>query len=241
MGNKSNDGTNLIAYHPDPPVRDSGSFRDMMLNIRDDVRCYMLTARRPTSWLREAIWNQGVWATIVYRYGAWARQRRFALIRIPLRFLYAILKKLIEILTSIHIDSFAEIGPGLVIDHFGPVFVGGDLGAYCNISPGVTIGLGGPRDYEGRPQIGHRVYIAPGAKIFGAITIGNDVMIGPNSVVNRNLEDNVVVLGNPVRVVGRHSSYENIDYPGKPPVNPTLATIPEDKQVTPSPEESSPI
>ena len=216
--------------HPAPPQRDPASFRDMWRTIADDVDRYVLSARRETNWFKAALWNQGVWATVVYRYGVWVNHRRSKIVRAPLRAIYTIWKKFIEIVTGIHLDSFASIGPGLLIDHFGPIFVGGDLGAYCNLSPGVVIGLGGPRETEGRPVIGHRVYIAPGAKVFGPITIGNDVSIGPNTVVNRDLPDNVIVLGVPARVVGKTGSYEEIDYRGKPPVNPVVAAMEAAKQ-----------
>jgi serine O-acetyltransferase len=197
----------------------------MWLNIADDVDRYVLTSREKTNWLKVTLWNQGVWATIVYRHGVWINHIRPGIVRAPLRLVYSVLKKVIEIVTAIHLDSFAAIGPGLFIGHFGPIFVGGDLGAYCNLSPGVVIGLGGPRETEGRPAIGHRVYFAPGAKVFGAIKIGNDVSIGPNTVVNQDLPDNVIVLGIPARVVGKTGSYDSIDYRGKPPVNPVIAAL----------------
>jgi serine O-acetyltransferase len=41
--------------------------------------------------------------------------------------------------------------------------------------------------------IGDDVYIAPGAKVFGNITAGNNVKVGANAVVYRDLPDNAVV------------------------------------------------
>ena len=56
--------------------------------------------------------------------------------------------------------------------------------------------------YEGgAPVIGDNVYIGPGAKIFGDITIGNNVSIGANAVVNRSFPDNVIIAGVPAKVI----------------------------------------
>lgn len=80
----------------------------------------------------------------------------------------------------------ADIGPGLyVAPHPGGVVVHPDahLGANCNLHHGVTIGRKhrGPR--TGVPHIGDNVWIGPGAKLVGAITIGSGAVIGPNCVV----------------------------------------------------------
>ena len=79
-------------------------------------------------------------------------------------------------------------------------------GEYCNISQQVVIGLGGKGDFRGIPEIGDRVYIGPGAKIFGKISIGNNVAIGANAVVSKSIPDNAVVVGNPGRIVGYEGS-----------------------------------
>jgi serine O-acetyltransferase len=62
----------------------------------------------------------------------------------------------------------------------------------------------------GCPKIGDRVFIGPGAKIFGAITIGNDVAIGANAVVTKNLPDEAVAVGIPAKVVNLNGSKDYI-------------------------------
>ena len=62
-------------------------------------------------------------------------------------------------------------GPGLSIAHYGTVVVNGKVraGRNCRIHTGVVIG-----ELDGRsPVIGDDVYLGPGAKIFGGITIGD--------------------------------------------------------------------
>jgi serine O-acetyltransferase len=79
----------------------------------------------------------------------------------------------------------------------------------------VTIGQSNRGKRKGCPTIGNEVYIGPGAKIFGNIKIGNNVAIGANSVVTRDIPDNAVVVGIPGNVISYNGSdgYINrIDY-----------------------------
>mgnify|MGYP000044239083 FL=1 len=51
------------------------------------------------------------------------------------------------------------------------------------------------------PSIGDNCFIGAGAKIFGKITIGDNVAIGVNAVVNKDVESNVAVAGVPAKVI----------------------------------------
>ncbi len=109
---------------------------------------------------------------------------------------------------GISIPYNTRIGAGLYIGHFGQIFVNSavTIGEDCNINQGVTIGAayGGRR--EGVPVIGDRVYFGPGSKVFGRISVGNDVAIGANSVVATKVPDNAVVVGIPATVVSYKGS-----------------------------------
>lgn len=92
-----------------------------------------------------------------------------------------------------------NFGPGVCFCHYGTLVVNKDarIGKNCRIHVGVNIG-----GYNGGvPVIGDNVYIGPGAKIFGGITIGNNVQIGANAVVNKSFPDNVVVAGIPAKII----------------------------------------
>ena len=56
------------------------------------------------------------------------------------------------------------------------------------------------------PRIGNRVYIAAGAKVLGDITIGDDVIIGANAVVTKDVPPDVVVVG-ANRIMAKKSDY----------------------------------
>lgn len=90
-------------------------------------------------------------------------------------------------------------GPGLSLAHHGSIVVNGSARVGCNARVHSCVNIG-----EGRgaaPQIGDDVYIGPGAKLFGAITIGDGAVIGANAVVNRDVPPRVVVGGVPARVL----------------------------------------
>ncbi|SFT35254.1 serine O-acetyltransferase [Lishizhenia tianjinensis] len=97
------------------------------------------------------------------------------------------------------------IGPGLCFPHYGTLIItkNATIGKNCRIHPGVSIGT-----YHGAPVIGDNVYIGPGAKLFGNITIGNNVSIGANSVVTKSVGDNVAIAGAPAKIISHKSTVE---------------------------------
>ena len=68
------------------------------------------------------------------------------------------------------------------------------IGSNANISQNITIGVSGQGDNRGVPVIGDNVYIAPGARIFGKIHIGNNVKIGANAVIHKSIPDNSIAV-----------------------------------------------
>jgi len=185
----------------------------MIEELKADIDRHAFSESR--SWLYVLLTKQGLWALIEYRFSHLVRTKiHTPIIRQILKLLGFVWHKVVEVITGIDLPSDAKIGKGLYIAHFGQIFIQSSvsLGDYCTLSQGVTIGLGGRGDKQGAPKIGNRVYIAPGAKIFGAITIGNDVAIGANAVVTKDLPDNAVAVGIPAKVVSYNGSKDFIVY-----------------------------
>ena len=109
---------------------------------------------------------------------------------------------------GISIPYNTRIGVGLYIGHFGGILVNYEveIGKNCNINQDVTIGASYGGNYPGVPKIRDNVYIAPGAKVIGGITIGNNVAIGANYVVTKPIPDNAVVVGIPGEVISYKGS-----------------------------------
>lgn len=109
-------------------------------------------------------------------------------------------------------------GPGLCLCHRGTIVINGNskIGANARIHAGVNIGNYSRFDKnwvpDNAPTIGNNVYIGPGAKLFGKIKIGNNVAIGANAVVNKDIPDNVTVAGIPAKIINNKGSKGLIVY-----------------------------
>lgn len=142
--------------------------------------------------------SPGVHAIVIFRFGKWIKSRNI-IFRIFLEPVYIFLSHRIRSKWGIEIPRSAEIGEGFYIGHFGGITIGGasKIGKNVNISQQVVIGVSGKGYKRGTPIIGDNVYIAPGAKIFGKIRIGNNAKIGANAVVYKDIPDNAVVALSP--------------------------------------------
>jgi serine O-acetyltransferase len=140
----------------------------------------------------------GLQAVAVYRFGQWAKGSHWT-VRVVADPLYQLLGMLIKLCWGIALPRSARIGRGLYIGHFGGIHISSAarIGKNCNLSQDVTIGVAGVGDKRGVPIIGDNVYLAPGARVFGPIRIGNNVKIGANAVVYRDIPDNAVVALDP--------------------------------------------
>jgi serine O-acetyltransferase len=109
---------------------------------------------------------------------------------------------------GISIQPGTKIGSGFYIGHFGGIVVTGGciIGKNCNISQGVTLGMANRGKNKGFPILGDNIYIGPGAKIVGAVKIGNSVAIGANCVVTKDVPANAVVVGIPGKVISYKGS-----------------------------------
>jgi serine O-acetyltransferase len=92
----------------------------------------------------------------------------------------------------------AEIGEGTRFGYGGigvVVHAKAKIGENCVIGQNVTIGSRGEA-----PVIGNNVFISPGAKCIGG-KIGNNVIVGANAVVTKDIPDNCVVAGVPAKII----------------------------------------
>ncbi len=104
-------------------------------------------------------------------------------------------------LTGIEIHPGARIGRGLIIDHGMGVVIGETavLGDDCVLYQGVTLGATRLGKGKRHPTLGHRVVVGAGAKVLGAIVVGDDARVGANSVVTHDVPARVTVAGIPAR------------------------------------------
>ena len=111
---------------------------------------------------------------------------------------------------GLEIPPETKIGKGLYLGHAFNITINGHsvIGDNCNIHKGVVIGRvnRGPR--KGCPTLGNKVWVGINAAIVGNVTIGDDVLIAPNSFVNCDVPSHSVVFGNPCIIKHRDNATE---------------------------------
>lgn len=110
------------------------------------------------------------------------------------------LKTLFKAESTLHLRS-PQIGPGFFTQHGYATSVGAySIGRNCSVNQLVVIGW---TDRTRGPILGDNVSVKAGAKILGPITIGNNVTVGANAVVTKDVPANCVVAGVPARIIRR--------------------------------------
>ncbi|ELC8389844.1 serine O-acetyltransferase [Clostridium perfringens] len=107
-----------------------------------------------------------------------------------------------------------DIGPGLLLFHFSGIVISAQrIGKNATLSHCTTIGMKIVNGVKVTPVIGDNLYMAPGSKIIGDVIIGNNVAIGTNSVVNKSIDNNSVVVGIPGKIISYKGSIDYVNNP----------------------------
>jgi serine O-acetyltransferase len=157
----------------------------------------------------------GFRAVAVYRFGVWRMKMKPILLRAPLSILYRALFRKIRNTYGIELPYSAQLGRRVVIEHQSCIVIHGDcvIGDDCIIRQGVTMGnryLDRPFD---APKLGKRVNVGAGAKIFGNVTIGDDVSIGANAVVLSDIPPGKTAVGIPAKILSPKKSVDSTSTP----------------------------
>lgn len=145
----------------------------------------------------------GFRAVMAHRFGVWRMTVRQPM-RAPLSLLYRAMFRRCRNVYSIELPYSVKLGRRVIIEHQGGIVIHGnsEIGDDCIIRQGVTLGnksLDKPYD---APKLGARVNVGAGAKILGAVTIGDDAQIGANAVIVKNVPTRGIAVGIPGQVVG---------------------------------------
>ncbi len=157
--------------------------------------------------------QQGLWALMIYRFfNAIYTSKLPRFIKLPLLTIGVLKQKWIEIITGITLPYAAQVGEGFYIGHHSGIIINSQaiIGANCNISQGVTIGVSGRGEQRGVPVLGNNVYIGANAVVAGKIVIGDNVVIGANSLVVKSVSSGHTVAGVPAIVVSEQDSKDYI-------------------------------
>jgi len=168
----------------------------MLSQIKQDLQAVFDRDPAATSKLEVILTYAGFHALLAYRVSHWLKVHG-----VPI--LPRVLSQLARWLTGVEIHPSAQIGTGFFIDHGMGVVIGetAEIGDYVTLFQGVTLGGTGKERGKRHPTLGNHVVVGAGAKILGGITIGDNVKIGANSVVLKNVAPNSTVIGVPGRVI----------------------------------------
>jgi serine O-acetyltransferase len=170
----------------------------MFKTLRNDIRSVFDRDPAARSTLEVLLCYSGLHATWGHRMAHWLWTHNFKL-------LARVQSQLVRALTGIEIHPGAKIGPRFFIDHGIGVVIGetAEVGADVTLYHGVTLGGTSLSKGKRHPTLEDRVVVGAGAKLLGAITIGEDTRIGANAVVVQSVPPNSVVVGVPGQSVAR--------------------------------------
>ena len=178
---------------PCQPLRQS-----LLAQMKEDVACVFARDPAARNLPEVLLIYPGVHAVLIYRvsHRLWLSGWKFAA---------RWLSFMGRWLTNVDIHPGAKIGQRLFIDHGAGVVIvetyeiGNDVTLYhC-----VTLGGTSWNKAKRHPTLGNNVLVGAGAKILGPILLGDNVRVGANSVVNKNVPACCTVVGIPGRIVHR--------------------------------------
>lgn len=164
--------------------------------LREDIESIKERDPAARSGLEVLLLYSGVHAVIYYRIAHWLfLHKRFGLARW--------VSQHAKFKTGIEIHPGAKIGKGLFIDHGSGVVIGetAEIGDYCTLYQGVTLGGTGKDKGKRHPTLGNNVMVGAGAKILGPFKVGDNAKVGANALVLSEVPPNATAVGVPARVV----------------------------------------
>jgi len=164
--------------------------------LREDVRRKAIFRYQKDDWksLLQSVLADGTAAMVLYR--AMQASRRHHLPVLEMLF-----NKMNSACLNCVIGRGADFGPGFVLGHSTGVVINGAVRGGRNVilEHQVTIGA----EAGCNPILGDDVYVGAGAKILGAVTVGDGARVGANAVVVKDVEAQSTVAGVPARCVRR--------------------------------------
>jgi serine O-acetyltransferase len=167
--------------------------RRVVDRVREDVDGAIERDPAATSRLEVVLTSPGLHAVWAHRgiHGLWKRPGG----RLPARVLAMVTRSV----TGIEIHPGAQLGRRFFIDHGMGVVIGetAEVGDDVMIYHGVTLGGRSLERVKRHPTVGNRVTIGAGARVLGPVVVGDDVQVGANSVVVKDIPAGAVATGIP--------------------------------------------
>jgi serine O-acetyltransferase len=165
------------------------------------VRVEETVSAQIPDWSREkphGFWDPGRKLLLaIRRYQYWREKK--GIIALCLRKWFVLEHRFWTVISGAAIELNSRIGGGLLIPHPNGIVIHphATIGVNCLIFQQVTIGSRG----LGIPVIGGHVDIGAGAKILGAVQVGDHAFIAANSLVISNVPAETTAIGVPAKIL----------------------------------------
>ncbi len=184
-----------LAAHREPRTAEPGESAPLGLlaQIAEDFRTHDQNPFEP-----------GFWAVAVHRFGKWTQGVRAPIARPPLELAYKVMSTSADWLWGIYIPPTVKLGRRVRLWHHGCMWltaksIGDDVHIRHNTTLGAVIGRN--EEPSAWPTIGDRVQLGSGACVLGPIAVGDDSVVGANTVVLRTFPASSRVMGIPARLI----------------------------------------
>ncbi|MGJ1403284.1 serine O-acetyltransferase [Sphingobacterium siyangense] len=172
------------------------SLSNLIRDIRDDLPT---KNRGVYSFLQSYLYSASFRVLLNHRLGKYFFfSGNFVLRQLALRYKYKLITK-----RGCDISYKAVLGKGIKLPHPIGIVIGEGviIKDYVMIFQQVTFGSHGKKDMDNfYPTIENKVKIFAGAKIIGAVNIGENSIVGANTLVNRDIPSNSVAYGIPCKI-----------------------------------------
>jgi serine O-acetyltransferase len=150
----------------------------------------------------EVLLYAGLWAIWSHRVAYWLWKH-------GIKWLARAISQCTRFWTGIEIHPGATLGRRVFIDHGMGVVIGetAEVGDDVLMYHQVTLGGTSVEKVKRHPTIGNNVLLGAGAKVLGAITIGDGSKVGVNAVVTKNVPANCIAVGVPAKIVQQDGVY----------------------------------
>lgn len=166
------------------------------MSLAEDIRVIFERDPAATNLLEVLLTYPGLHALLLHRLA-----HRLHLLGIPV--IPRLISHLNRWLTGVEIHPGARIGRRFFIDHGMGVVIGetSEIGDNVTLYQGVTLGGTGKEKGKRHPTLGNDVMVGVGAKILGAVTVGDHAKIGAGAVVLNDVPPHATAVGVPAKVV----------------------------------------
>ncbi|HEY5599861.1 MAG TPA: serine O-acetyltransferase EpsC [Candidatus Manganitrophaceae bacterium] len=179
----------------------------MFRTIKEDIQAVFDRDPAARSVVEIFLTYSGFHATLLHRLSHFLWRKK-----VPL--LPRLISHFARLITGIEIHPGAVIGRAFFIDHGMGVVIGetAEVGDHVTLYQGVTLGGTGQEPGKRHPTLGSHVVVGAGAKVLGAIKIGDHVRIGANSVVLQSVPDHATAVGIPGKIIRREPEGGVLDH-----------------------------